>query len=204
MRLFIAAELSDALKDKLEDIPRAVRLDGVRLVPRDQMHLTVRFLGEVEPERLADIEAALRAACARHAAHVVEVKGGGVFGHPRHPRVVWVGLVDPTARLTALAAAVEQALVDVGFPPEERPFRAHLTLGRPKGRPRIDLGALEALPSLGPLRVDALVLFRSTTGPQGAVHTPLVVAPLAAAVTEHPTHPTHPTPHLAPHLAPGK
>lgn len=183
MRLFIAAELNDQLKDALEELPRQIRLEGMRLVPRDQMHLTVRFLGEVAPENLADIERALRSACEHHAPFSVEVKGGGVFGPPRHPRVAWVGIGDEAGALTALAASVEQALVEAGVPPEDRPFRAHLTLGRPKGRPRVDVDALEALPSLGVLRIDELVLFKSTTGPQGAVHTPVVVASLAGPAT---------------------
>jgi RNA 2',3'-cyclic 3'-phosphodiesterase len=181
VRLFIAADLEDDLRRRVAAVPERVRLRGFRLVAPEALHVTVRFLGDIEEARVVEIARALASACAAHAPFAVELKGGGTFGAPRRPRVAWIGIADEGGRLAALAASVAQALAAVGFAPAEHAFSPHLTIGRAKARASLDEAALAALPSLGWMPIAELVLFRSETRPAGAVHTALARAPLGAA-----------------------
>jgi 2'-5' RNA ligase len=180
VRLFVAAEPDARLREQLAEIPRRVRMHGFRLVPPAQLHLTFRFFADVEETRVGDLVAAVRSACSTCGAFDVDVCGGGTFGPPHTPRVAWVGLTDEP-RLLELSRCVDAHLADVGIPPDERRFHPHITLGRGKHRPKLEREKLRALPSCGRLRIDELVLFRSTTSDQGAVHEALARAPLAAS-----------------------
>ncbi len=131
MRLFVAVELPDAVKDQLvalkTDLPNAV------WVKRPAFHLTLRFLGDrIDPIRLTPIQLAL--ASIQADAFSLALRGTGRFppGTRRPARVLWVGLTEQRALLT-LHAAVEQALAQADFPPEDRPFSPHITLARLKG-----------------------------------------------------------------------
>ena len=131
MRLFVAIDLPPDLKDRLlalkTDIPGAV------WVKPPALHLTLRFLGDpIDPIRLTPIRTAL--ASVKAAPFPLTLRGTGRFpsGDRRPARVLWVGMADQPA-LTALQAAVEQALVPLGFAPEDRPFSPHITLARLKG-----------------------------------------------------------------------
>jgi 2'-5' RNA ligase len=131
MRLFVAVEIPNEVKDQLvalrSDIP------GASWVKRPALHLTLRFLGDgIDPIRLTPIQKAL--AAVKGAPFDVNLRGVGRFpeGDRRPARVLWAGIADQPA-LHTLQAAVEQTVGSVGFPPEERPFSAHITLARLKG-----------------------------------------------------------------------
>jgi 2'-5' RNA ligase len=131
MRLFVALELPDEVKDQLvalkTDLPDAV------WVKRPALHLTLRFLGDrIDPIRLTPIQLAL--ASIRAESFSLALRGTGRFpsGARRPARVLWVGLTESPPLLT-LHAAVEQALASADFPPEDRPFSPHITLARLKG-----------------------------------------------------------------------
>lgn len=161
------------------------RAPGVRWVRPEGVHLTLRFLGATTARQVEELRPALaRLAreCAPAEAHVRDL---GVFPGRGRPRVLWLGLLIPEPVLE-LQAACERAARAAGFPPESRPFRAHLTLGRwrddepssRRGRTRPRPGPAPAgtdWPSgdLGPTWLDTLVLFRSHPGPGGSVYTPL-------------------------------
>jgi 2'-5' RNA ligase len=151
-----------------------MRLKWVR---PESMHLTLKFLGDVDPARVPEIEAALAAAAGAAPPFSLNARGIGVFPGMRKPRVLWMGLEGQLDRLAALQAAVESELARVGFPAEERPFKAHLTLARIKAPLRIPLS--EALLSeagegeSGPFPVERICLFRSELRPAGAVYTRL-------------------------------
>ena len=172
VRAFIALELPDALRERIAALASSLKpnLPDVRWLAPETYHLTLRFLGPSSPEALAALEAPLRAAAAACPPMTLRVGDLGVFPAPRAARVLWLGLSLPPP-LLELQAACERAAVAAGYPPEGRPFRAHLTLGR-FSEPRRFVPP--AQPELGEAPVDRLILFRSDLKPQGAEHTPLL------------------------------
>ncbi|MEW5913664.1 MAG: RNA 2',3'-cyclic phosphodiesterase [Thermodesulfobacteriota bacterium] len=191
MRSFVALEMPAAVKEHAAQIVRRLKASGadVKWVPPDNLHLTLKFLGEVDPVRLPELIAALEGACAGRPALHLSVAGCGAFPKPSAPRVVWLGLEGQTAELAGLAAAMEEAMEPLGFEPEDRPFQAHLTLGRLRqGRRRAktppSAPLTRSLASLaghtGPEFVAARVaLMQSTLTPSGSVYDPLHVITLA-------------------------
>ncbi len=151
--------------------PRAV---GLRWVRPEGIHLTLRFLGSTTSEQVETLKPTLAKAAAECPAGEATVAGLGMFPERGSPRVLWLGL-SLAAPFARLQSACERAAVAVGFPPEERPFKAHLTLGRWRDRTR-----RPDLPpgDLGSTRLDTLVLFRSELRREGSVYTPLARFPL--------------------------
>ena len=190
IRSFVAVELTDEVRQALAAVQRDLKAQAPPGVARwtrpDSIHLTLQFLGDVPPDRVEAVAGALRAACAGRASFAFELAGGGVFPNPSRPRVVWVGVVEPSGALAALQQRVGELLAPLGFPPEERGFTPHLTIGRAaRDAGHRDLAALGALiaragiGSLGRVAVDHVNLMKSDLRPDGAVYTPLAVIPLA-------------------------
>lgn len=176
MRTFIAIELNDELRFALERIISRVERTGadIKWVRPRSMHLTLKFLGEIDPgEGLAKVETALAGIVQEHAGFNLALEGTGVFPPSGRPRVFWAGLEDKP-ELRSLQSDLETALAGLGFPVEKRGFTPHLTLGRVRG-PAGSSEAAEALEKCngavtGTLRVDKIVLFESILKPQGAEH----------------------------------
>ena len=191
IRTFIAIELSaDVLRrigTLLERIQADVPPGLVRWVRPEGIHLTLKFLGDVQADRLEGLAVALQSACAPHAPFSLSIGGMGVFPNPQRPRVIWIGVDEPTGALVRLQRDVERAIAPLGFPTERRPFSPHLTLGRVKGA-KIPAPTLEALGQyatharvhVGEMAVDAVHLMRSDLSPAGARYTELATAPLGA------------------------
>lgn len=142
-----------------------------RWTPAGNLHLTVRFLGHVEPalaEGIAD-----RVAAAGPVAFDLELGGTGSFRRGRLARVVWLGLRAGERELGALAEIVEAESVRAGLEAENRRFHAHLTLARARPRDGAALPALPSPPELEPWRAGALILYRSRLGRGGSVYEPL-------------------------------
>lgn len=187
MRLFIAVNFPDTLRSALwesvEPARRAGRTPAVRWVRPDGIHLTLKFLGEVAEERTAELSAALHRAVAGIRAFPVTVGGGGAFPDERRPRVLWVG-VSPAPALELLQHAVEREFGPLGFPPDGRPFRPHVTLGRAaRDAVPTDLRrAAERLVAVAyeeTVQVERLELMRSTLRGGGAVYAAVAAAGLA-------------------------
>ena len=174
----LAPDIRARLAAEVERL-RAVAGD-VAWVARDSVHLTLKFLGAVEPARLDAVTAALAAVAAGAGPFDIGLRGLGGFPSPTRPRVLWAGLGEGVAAAAALARGVDGALAPLGFPREARVFSAHVTLGRVR-TPRPNRPLAEALASggdLGRQRVDRLVLMRSELSPRGARYTELVAVPL--------------------------
>jgi 2'-5' RNA ligase len=191
LRLFIAINLPSELLQSLGDVQNRLRqhLSGLPLtwVRTEGIHLTLKFLGETDPRRVEGIVARLRTVAAAWPPFVVPVDGLGCFPDRRRPQVVWVGVQDPDGALQRLAAAVDEAMADLGWEREKRPFTGHLTLARVKrdagNEERRRIGehiAAFALSAPGLLPVQALHLMRSQLDPGGAVYSEVAVVPLAA------------------------
>ena len=183
MRLFVAAELDKPVKDALRAAQRRLRqFDGmVRWVGEEQMHLTLKFLGEVADGRLPEIEQAVASAAAASDPFELHVQGAGCFPPHGKARVVWVGLDDSAGQTVACQRRVEDELQGAGFPAERRPFTPHLTLGRVRddhsnGELRRCVEGLAAPELCQP--VNSIVLMQSELTPQGARYTRLGVCEL--------------------------
>jgi 2'-5' RNA ligase len=158
---------------------------GVAWVARDNVHLTLKFLGAVDNDRLAALESSLASAAAGQVPFDLTVHGLGAFPSRIRARVLWAGIGAGAAELAALAARVDAALAALGFARETRPFAAHVTLGRvrePRANPRL-AAALEAGGPLGGQRVARISLMRSDLSPRGARYSELAGLSLMGAVS---------------------
>lgn len=158
MRLFIALTPPPDVQREVWDAftPLRARRLPVKWVPPENVHLTLKFLGEVSDERQAEVRGALTSAAQGTKAITLLVRGAGAFPNTRAPRVVWAG-IEPDPAIEILADRVERHMGPLGFPPEGRPFRPHLTLGRAErdARARDWAGVGELLDAL---TVDATAL----------------------------------------------
>ena len=184
-RLFVAAKIAPDVIEKLCRAEAGLEksLGDIRWVRRENLHLTLKFLGEVADERIADIGEALERALAPLSRVAVSTRGLGVFPDIRRPKALWAGL--DAAPLAPLARAVEDALAALGFAREKREFKPHLTLGRWRafaGRADALRGEIEQWRGrdFGVSEIKEAVLFQSALKPDGAVYTALRVFPLGA------------------------
>jgi RNA 2',3'-cyclic 3'-phosphodiesterase len=191
MRLFVAIDLSDAQRSEVERAASVLqrRLDAVkasravRWAASTQMHLTLRFIGEVDDALGARVADAL-APPLPVSAFSLALGRPGVFPGPSRPRVIWIGLAEGIDGAAASHDAVEARLQTIGLEPEERPFRAHVTLGRVREiRPPQAAALREAMDRLridpAPATVTHATLYRSHLSPKGARYEPLVRTMLA-------------------------
>ena len=182
-RLFIAAPLTDAVRSALWDhLTQALRgrdLPG-HVVRPASWHLTLRFLGDTPRDAFEAVRAQMTAA-ALGAPFDVAFTTLGAFPTPVGARVLWIGTGEGARQLAALAGHAERAAVAAGFPPERRPFAAHLTLSRL--RPEADVRTVIAAvpPFTERVTVDEVIIYRSHLGPGGARYEALERVPLAAA-----------------------
>jgi 2'-5' RNA ligase len=189
VRSFVAVLLPDAVRARLAALVAEIRSRGPALawVRADNLHLTLRFLGTLEPVVLARAQEAMRVAAASiGTSFAIELGGLGGFPARGAPRVVWAGVVAGGERLVALHAALEAALEARGIPGEGRAFHPHVTLAR--ARQRRGGARLEAVlgpgPRFGRLEVEALHLMRSDLGPGGSRYSVLADAPLGPLGSE--------------------
>ena len=176
IRLFVAIELPADLRRRMASL--GVGIGRARWVAEDNLHLTLRFIGEVQDDHLDDIATALGQV--RFRPFPVTVRGAGHFGSGRRVRSLWLG-VEKSAELAALRDRVESALVRIGIAPEGRKFHPHVTVARlNNGAPHEVRGWLAANTMFAavPFAVPRLVLYSSFLGSAGAIHTAEATFPL--------------------------
>jgi 2'-5' RNA ligase len=172
IRSFIAVEIPDDVKDDIEVLVGHFKAAGypIRWVNRQNLHLTLVFLGENPPEFVDRARECLERVALAAPGFAVSLKGLGVFPNERSPRVVWVGFEQGAPELTSLALRIQNELVKIGFLPEPRPFSAHLTLGRVRERmPDIKPILSRSFASRSFL-LKRVLLFQSTLEPTGPVY----------------------------------
>jgi len=181
VRCFIAIDVSEVVRAALGETLARLRADApradVRWVAPAQVHLTLKFLGTVPDERVPPISRALDGALVDAAPVALAAAGLGGFPSLRRPRVLWAGLTGGVPELAAVAAVVDRVAVAHGFPPESRPFRGHLTLGRVRSS-RGAAGLTKAIaaagaPDLGSWTASEVVLYESRLRPTGALYVPI-------------------------------
>lgn len=187
LRTFIAVELPAEIQQNVykqtANFRRGIE-SLVRWVPAHNMHLTLKFLGDVSPNNMEFLVQMLRNEAALIPAFDIHLAGLGSFPNLRRPRVIYVGIQAPAA-LDALQRGIESASRRLGYESEERPFSAHLTLGRLRQNAtaveqQTIRRALEGtqVDLLGTARVDSLHLYKSDLNPGGSIYTRLHSAPL--------------------------
>jgi 2'-5' RNA ligase len=186
LRVFIAVSIPEPVACFLRDVQARLQLPAtdVRWLAVKNIHLTLKFLGDVDPSRVLDVAARMDDAAGQIPPFSLKARGAGVFPDLRRARVLWVGLDGALEPLSRIQAALESGLESSGFKKESRRFHPHLTIGRT--RRRIDahtMGAsLERLKEAvsDSFRVDRLGLFKSTLKPAGADYSLLHTSRLTA------------------------
>jgi 2'-5' RNA ligase len=188
-RLFIAIELPPnvlkAITQVQDDLKQAVPEHAIRWTRPEGIHLTLKFLGDVQTKHLNDLKTALSQIAAEHTVLELGIEGLGCFPNYARPRVLWVGLIGDTRSLQSLQTTVERYIAPLGFPTEKRGFKPHLTLGRTaRSANRGDvtkIGGITQEHDIGHLtawQVKSLSLMRSHLKPTGAQYTQIAEATL--------------------------
>jgi len=189
IRAFVAIDLPAGIQDGIDIIAQQfkdkVKPGTVRWVPGRNIHLTLKFLGEVSSTNLEVVKNLLQIQASRQTCFDITIASLGAFPTIRRPRVVWIGVQAPQ-NLVALQHGIEAETLRLGYAAEERPFSAHLTMGRvshnaqPSEITRLgELLDAATVGTLGTIRVDTVRLFRSDLKPGGAIYSQLFTAPLA-------------------------
>lgn len=167
MRLFFAIALPDSARDAVAEALRGVRglSEGVSWTRRSNLHITLRFLGEVPEDRVEGLASAVAPWVRRLPPPEVRIVGGGAIPDARHPRVLTMGV---EGGLGPLVGAMEGAIRGLGFPAEERPWLPHLTVGRVRfGRHDRLISTLRELGEVTRFRPDGVILYESRQGENG-------------------------------------
>ncbi|MCS6831024.1 MAG: RNA 2',3'-cyclic phosphodiesterase [Armatimonadota bacterium] len=181
MRLFFAVLLDDQTRQHIALVQQAMKraLAGQRIswVKPENLHLTLRFLGELDEEGLKQALEAAQVVARQRAPFRFVARGAGVFPDMRRARVLWVGVEEPVEPLFQLAHHLERELQRRAFPPEDKPFRSHITLARIKEPPpaQVIQSLMDYLPKepLGAVEVRSFVLMQSILRPDGSLYTPV-------------------------------
>jgi len=182
MRVFIAIDIDEVIRKDLADLQSelqckaALKKGDVKWVEPENIHLTLKFLGEIKDDKVAEVCNIVKDVATRYKSFEVEVESVGAFGG-RSARVLWVGAGLRNENLLRLQTDLEQRLAAAGWPPEARQFSGHLTLCRVK-RPAAGITLAQMVETyqdfkLGTTLVDSLCVYQSQLTPKGPVYTVL-------------------------------
>ena len=179
LRTFIAIEIDPSHKQKLTRLISTLKSSNsdVKWVNETQMHLTLKFLGNIEETKVQEISDTLKSIANNTKEFTITLSNIGTFPNAKRPRVIWVGIDKGKAELKLLASQIETDLEKLGFPKENRDFKSHLTLGRVRSPKNLqNLTKLLAESTFQPqdeIKIDKLILFQSNLTPKGAAYTQL-------------------------------
>jgi 2'-5' RNA ligase len=189
VRVFIAIELSepvcDAIQKQTARLRQTLGNELIRWVPTQNMHLTLKFLGDTTTSHLEFLKQMLAREANSHPQFNLQLGGLGAFPNSKRPRLLWIGINAP-ADLVSLQKSIESGTSRLGYEQEERAFSPHLSIGRVRqniGPPeqqkiRTALDTIQ-LGNIGIARVDFVHLYRSDLQPSGSIYTKLFSAPLS-------------------------
>lgn len=185
IRTFVAVETGPDIRGRAAQLIGKLRAAAgdVKWVDPQILHWTLSFLGDVDRNDIPGVCFAVQRAVVGLPSFDLEARGVGAFPNVDHPRTIWLGVGQGEAEMIELQKRVEQALAPLGFRPEARRFRPHLTLGRARGESRSssDLAQLltqHAAHPGGVMSVDEVIVFSSTLERSGPIHDPLATAAL--------------------------
>ncbi len=177
MRAFIAAHLTDSLRREIALCQAEFKGTGadVKWVDPDNLHLTLKFLGEIAEDRVSTLLETLKLALLPLSPFAISIEGIGAFPRTTSPRVVWLGVHQGAEELIKLAEKAEQACEKLGFAKEERPFAPHLTIGRVRSRDQLAplIKRLQVAEFRGSetVPVNQISLFESVLSSKGPLYT---------------------------------
>jgi 2'-5' RNA ligase len=184
IRTFICIEIPESIKERITTLQTELRRLAAQVswVRPANIHLTLKFLGDVSADKTPQIIEAVRRASGSCSPFQVEVSGTGCFPSRRRPSVLWVGLKAVPEPLSRLQKALEDELARQGFPRETKAFKPHLTIGRLRS-PRDAEQLADALIERGfageSFSANGVIVMKSLLDPRGAIYTPLAALPLA-------------------------
>jgi 2'-5' RNA ligase len=184
VRAFLAVDPGEKFRVRVAELQQRLRgaIPGVRWVDPGNIHLTLKFLGDVGTDTLGKLDERLRESLAGFARFTLQFSGAGAFPETGRPRVLWVGALSEGDRVQSLAVKVSDVVSRLAIPTDDKPFRPHLTIGRFKqaGPNRKNLESrLEAIRGdYGQALVDRVILFKSTLTPRGPIYSVLSEVPL--------------------------
>jgi 2'-5' RNA ligase len=177
LRTFIALDMPPEIKAELEKYVQPLKsLRGrVSWVKRENLHLTLKFLGDTSADRLDELAGALQEVAAASTSFAATVLGSGVFPNDEHPRVLWVGINEKSGTLQKLVQAIDARMQQFGFAKEKRFFAPHLTIGRAKDYRIAEIvRALKEKPFAAmPAQFNEIIFMKSELHPAGSIYTPL-------------------------------
>jgi 2'-5' RNA ligase len=184
MRTFIAIELPSEIKSALASLQTELRRAGadVSWTRPENIHLTLKFLGEVDERRIGEVEKVCVASAAEFQPFTLRLNETGVFPNARQPRILWAGLAGEIEKTAEMRKRLDDGLALIGFEREEKDFRPHLTIGRVKSNGKIRelfaIAGARQVPALS-FVVTEIVLMKSELHPAGARYTPMAKASLS-------------------------
>lgn len=178
VRTFICVEIPFEIRRELSAFQDGLKSVGgdIKWVRPESIHLTLKFLGDVDKTRIGDLAELIRNSIQEFKPFPASFGHTGTFPNSRRPNVIWVGVIDGKESLQMIAHRLNQSLIDMGFEEEKRKYHPHLTIGRVRSMRKIR-ETIELLSSV-PLReygfqVQELVLMKSDLQSTGAIYTPL-------------------------------
>jgi len=190
MRAFIAIELPKDIRDSLCLLQEAFKQTGsdVKWVEPQNIHLTLKFLGERDEKRIKQIEEVVEEVAKENRAFTMRINSIGAFPRLEAPRVIWVGLGKGEMETVKIAQELDEKIATLGIPKEERPFSSHITIGRvrsPAKREKLIQGlkvlSQETVWKNQEFQAGKITLFKSTLSPKGPFYEVISEAPLIAA-----------------------
>lgn len=179
IRTFIACDIPETLLEKILNLQDKLKgLDAdVSWTKISGIHITLKFLGDIEEGSIDKIASVILDAAKGQSSFEIKIKGSGSFPSLKNPRVIWLGVMDEAGRLSSIQQALDSGLKALGFEPDEREFRPHLTLGRvkgAKGKERLS-SAISGLKDveIGSFPIDRVIFYKSELKPAGAIYTKL-------------------------------
>ncbi len=178
MRTFIAIEIPEGIRKKVDGLIKSFSEKNlpIKWVKFENLHITLKFLGEIKEEKLSDIHTVLKNIAEKHPAFELNLESLGCFPNKKNPRVLWIGVNQGKKLINQLVLNLEQELLPLGFKKEKR-FHPHLTIGRIKRFCQID-DILAQKFVCGLFWVDSLTLFKSTLRPEGPIYEKIIKLPL--------------------------
>ncbi|MFC7008913.1 RNA 2',3'-cyclic phosphodiesterase [Halalkalicoccus salilacus] len=176
MRLFVSIDVPDAFAEEIAELQAAfAAADGLRFTDPEGIHVTLKFLGEVDEDRLSELETAIGTAVEESDVESFEAEFGGlgVFPSMEYISVVWFGVREGNGEMTRLHEAIERQTVELGFEPEDHEFTPHATLARMDhagGKELVQRLVRERDPTVGRTTIEEVRLTESELGPDGSTY----------------------------------
>ncbi len=183
MRLFIAIDTPAEIRPHVIDLQQRLRdtQADVRWEPPEKLHATLKFLGNTDDRKLQPITGAVEQIARASTPMSLSYRTVGCFPNMREPRVLWIGMEEPSGALVSLQQQLEEAMTHFGYEKEKRGFHPHLTLGRVKGQRHLH-SLLERLKTVTfesqPVIIREIIIVKSDLKPSGSVYTTLKSVPL--------------------------